>query len=101
MAHPKPLVIAATWIDEHPYSPDTKLLESMCDDVGAVANCTTLKCIDCPLFNISNFRDFKRKHLDRRLNEDSPVAGDELQGDPREIPADAQFPKDWHLSGWN
>lgn len=66
MEHPKPLVIAAKWIDEHPYSPEPKFLVSMCDgDVGAVANCITLDCNDCPLFSLSNFRDFKRKYLDK------------------------------------
>ncbi len=39
------------------------------------------------------------ERLGQRLNEDSPVPGDELQGDPRELPEDAQFPKGWHLSG--
>lgn len=66
MSQPLPLVIAATWIDEHPYSPEPRNLYEMCDDgVGAVENCQTLECTDCPLFSLSNFRDFKRKYLDK------------------------------------
>lgn len=29
------------------------------------------------------------------------TAGTQTSDDPREIPGDAVFPKDWHKAGWN